>query len=317
MLGRRADMPNAVAPLGREIKSVLMATDFSEASQKPLRHALAIARHYGAKVYLAHVVSHIGYTIAGPEALQLATEKTRRDAQELEHQLLESGALAGLNYEFIVREGSVWEQLELVIREKQVDLVVVGTHGRGGLGKLLLGSIAEKIFRHADCFVVTVGPGSYEDSLVEKTQAVRPFLFATNFGPASLHALRYATSFANHFGARLVALHVLPAAPLPEGFHWSSTGNLLQMRDQARLASQKRFEDLTLQNGPMAIKPELMVKFGIPGEQILQASHDLKADLIVLGLTHHRHIETESHMPWAVAYKVVCGARCPVLTIRN
>jgi len=310
-------MPNAVAPLGGEIKSVLMATDFSGASQKPLRHALAIARHYGAKFYLAHVVSHIGYTIAGPEALQLATEKTRRDAQELEHELLESGVLAGLNYEFIVREGSVWEQLELVIREKQVDLVVVGTHGRGGLGKLLLGSIAEKIFRHADCFVVTVGPGSDEDSLVEKTQAVRPFLFATNFGPASLHALRYATSFANHFGARLVALHVLPAAPLPEGFHWSSTGNLLQMRDQARLASQKRFEDLTLQNGAMAIKPELMVKFGIPGEQILQASHDLKADLIVLGLTHHTHIETESHMPWAVAYKVVCGARCPVLTIRN
>lgn len=310
-------MPSAAAPLGREIKSVLIATDFSEASQKPLRHALAIARHYGAKFYLAHVLSHIGYTIAGPEALQLATEKTRRDEQELEHELLESGALAGLNYEFIVREGSVWEELELVIRQKQVDLVVVGTHGRGSLGKLLLGSIAEKIFRHADCFVVTVGPGSSEDSLVEKTQAVRPFLFATNFGPASLHALPYATSFANHFGARLVALHVLPAAPLPEGFHWSSTGNLLQMRDQARLASQKRFEELTLQNGPMAIKPELMVKFGIPGEQILQASHDLKADLIVLGLTHHTHIETESHMPWAVAYKVVCGARCPVLTIRD
>jgi nucleotide-binding universal stress UspA family protein len=310
-------MPNAVAPLGREIKSVLIATDFSEASQKPLRHALAIARHYGAKFYLAHVVSHIGYTIAGPESLQLTTEKTRKDAQELEHELLESRALAGLNYEFIVREGSVWEQLELVIRDKQVDLVVVGTHGRGGLGKLLLGSIAEKIFRHADCFVVTVGPGSYEDSLVEKTKAVRPFLFATNFGPASLHALPYAISFANHFGARLVALHILPAAPIPESFHWSSTGNLLQMRDQARMASLKRLEELTLQNGPMAAKPEFMVKFGIPGEQILQASHDLKADLIVLGLKHHTHIETESHMPWAIAYKVVCGARCPVLTIRN
>jgi hypothetical protein len=56
------------------------------------------------------------------------------------------------------------------------------------MGKLLLGSIAEQVFRHADCFVVTVGPGSYKDSLVEKTGAARPFLLATDFGAASLHA---------------------------------------------------------------------------------------------------------------------------------
>lgn len=158
---------------------------------------LAIARHYGAKFYLAHVVSHVGYTIAGPEALKLATEKTQREARQLEQELVKSGALAGLDHDFIVGEGNVWEQLELVIRQKQVDVVVIGTHGRGGLGKLLLGSVAEQIFRHADCFVVTVGPGSYEDSLVEKTDAVRPFLFVchgfrSGFPPcfAACHLLR-------------------------------------------------------------------------------------------------------------------------------
>jgi nucleotide-binding universal stress UspA family protein len=266
---------------------------------------------------LAHVVSHIGCTIAGPEALNLAIERTCRDAQQLEHELLESGVLAGLHYEFIVREGNVWEQLELVIRQKQADLVVIGTHGRGGLGKLLLGSIAEQIFRHADCFVATAGPGSCKDSLVEKTQAVRPFLFATDFGGTSLHALPDAISFANHFDAKLVVLHVLPAASIPEDFHWTATGDLMQMRDEPRMASQSRFEELALQNAPMAIKPEFMVKFGIPSEQILLASHTLKADLIILGLNRAAHVETASHMPWAVAYKVVCGARCPVLTIRN
>ena len=112
-----------------------------------------------------------------------------------------------------------------------MDLLVTGTHGRGGLGKLLLGSTAEQLFRHADCFVDTVGPGSYKDSLVERTQAVRPFLFATDFGPASLRALPHAISFANHFGAKFVVLHVLPAAPIPESFHWSTTGDLMQMRD--------------------------------------------------------------------------------------
>jgi nucleotide-binding universal stress UspA family protein len=83
------------------------------------------------------------------------------------------------------------------------------------------------------------------------------------------------------------------------------------------MASQRRFEELTLQNPTMGIKSEFMVKFGIASEQILQVSHDLKADLIIFGSKHHAYIETESHMPWAAAYKVVCGARCPVLTIRN
>ena len=305
----------AVPDIG--VRSVLLAFDFSEASDKALHHALAISRHYGAKFYFAHVVSHLGYTIAGPEALQLAAEKTVRDVKQLERELVESGALAGLQYEFIVREGDVWEQLIVVMREKQVDLVVTGTHGRGGLGKLLLGSTAEQIFRHADCFVDTVGPGSYQDSLVERTHVVRPFLFATDFGTASLRALPYAISFANHFGARLVLLHVLPAAPIPEGFHWSSTGDLMQMRDKARMACQSQLEELTLRHVPAAIKPECLVEFGIPSEQILLASHALKADLIILGLNRPAHMGTTFHTPWAVAYKVVCGAHCPVLTIRS
>ena len=299
------------------LKSVLIAFDFSEASRKPLHHALAIARHYGAKFYLAHVVSGLGYTIAGQEALSLAAERTRRTAQELELELLKSGALAGLHHEFIIREGDVWEQLELLIREKQADMVVLGTHARGALGKMLLGSIAEQVFRHADCLVDTVGPGSPEDSLSEKPKPVRPFLFPTNFTPASLHALPYAISLANHFEAKLVVLHVLPVAPIPEGFHWSKTGDLTQMRDEARMASQRQFEALNLQHTRMAIQPEFMVKFGIPGEQILLASHALKADLIVLGLHRPGHIDAASHMPWDLAYKVVVDAHCPVLTIRN
>jgi nucleotide-binding universal stress UspA family protein len=314
---KEVPMSSTVTVADIALKSVLIAFDFSEASRKPLNHALAIARHYGAKFYLAHVVSGIGYAIAGQEALSLAAERTRRTAQLLEQELVDSGALAGLRYEFIILEGDVWEQLDLLIREKQVDMVVVGTHGRGALGKLLLGSVAEQVFRHADCLVATVGPGSYEDSLVEKPKPIRPFLFPTDFGPSSLHALPYAVSLSNHFGARLIVLHVLPVAPIPDGFHWSTTGDLTQMRDEARMASQRQFDALNLQHTRMAIQPEFMVKYGTPGEQILLASHALKADLIILGLQHPGHMEGASHMPWDLAYKVVCDAHCPVLTIRN
>jgi len=305
----------AAATIG--LKSVLIAYDFSEASDKPLRHALAIARHFGAKLYLAYVVSSIGYTMAGQEAISLAAEGATRDAQKLEQRLLASGALAGLDYEFLVREGDIWEQLEQVIREKRVDMVVVGTHGRKGLRKLLLGSVAEQIFRRADCFVATVGPASFEDAITEKAQPVRPFLFPTDFGPASLHALPYALSFAEQFGTKLVVLQVLPAAPIPEGFHWSKTGDLPEMREKARMASEKQFEQLVLEKAQKATPPEFVVKFGIPSDQILQAARSIKADLIVMGLKRPAHIQTASHMPWDVGYKVVCSAHCPVITIRS
>lgn len=302
---------------GVPLKSVLVAYDFAPTSLKPLLHAIAIARHYQAKFYFVHIVSHVGYTIAGAEALDMAVQRTQRDAQKLEQELIATGALAGLQCEFIIGQGNVPEQLERVIRQKEVDLVVVGTHGRGTLGKLLLGSTAEQIFRHADCFVVTVGPGSEKDSLVEKTPPVHPFLFATDFGDASRHALPGALSFARHFGAQLVMLHVLPAAPIPEGFHWSTTGDLTAMRDKARIDCEQQLKEMVLRSGSADGEPEFLVRFGIPSEQILLASHTLQSDLIILGLNRSTHIETASHLPWAVAYKIVCGARCPVLTIRR
>ncbi|HUI41467.1 MAG TPA: universal stress protein [Terriglobia bacterium] len=300
------------------LNSVLIATDFSEASEKPLRHALAIARHYGAKFYLAHVVSSLGFTLVGPDAVLAATEAVSRDAHELEDELVQQGALAGLRHEVIVRHGlDLWEELEKVVRQEQVDLVVIGTHGRRGLGKLLLGSVAEQIFRHAACLVLTVGPGSYQETPVEGARPIRPFLFATDFGEASLHALPYAISFANEFGTKLILLHVAPAVPMPEGFHWSTAGDVTEMRENARRASLRRLEELTSQNIELALKPEFLVEFGLPGEKILQAAATLKVDAIIMGLHRSTHIGTASHLPWATAYEVVCGAGCPVLTVRN
>src|SRR5208283_2435253 len=218
------------------LKSVLIATDFSEASEKALRHALAIARHYGAKLYLVHVVSSLGFTLVGPEAVNLATQIVSRDASELENRLVQSGALAGLRHEVIVTQGNVWDQLGKIISHEQVDLVVIGTHARRGLGKLLLGSVAEHIFRHAECLVLTVGPGSLQDSPVDGSRAVRPFLFATDFSGPSIRALPYAISSANHFGTKLVLLHVFPSVPMPEGIDWPTADDVMQARENARIA---------------------------------------------------------------------------------
>jgi nucleotide-binding universal stress UspA family protein len=311
-------MATRLASADMGLKSILVASDFSEASQKPLRHAVSIARHFHAQFYLAHVVSSIGFTIAGADALESATSAARRDVGELERKLVENGALMGVSHEFIVRQGKIWEELEAIIREKQVDLVVIGTHAREGIEKLVLGSVAEQIFREADGLVLTVGPHSLPDAPLERTSGTRSFLFPTDFSAASFHALPHAISFANHFGARLVFLHVAPVMPIPESFSWSKTpDDITQMREDARQKALKRLGEFVSENAPLSVKPELMVEFGKHGEQILRVARSLKADLIIMGLNHAKHGRAASHMPQTTAYKVVREAHCSVLTVRN
>jgi nucleotide-binding universal stress UspA family protein len=223
----------------------------------------------------------------------------------------------GLNYEFILREGNIWEQLSHVMETKHVEAVVVGTHGRNGLGRLVLGSVAEQIFRSADCLVLTVGPSSPKVSRVEKQDVTRPFLLASDFGAASLGALPQAASLANHFGAKLIVLHVFPACPVPGTFHWSTAGDLVHMQEQAELAGRRQFEELILPRVPAGTEIEFLARFGVVSDQILLACRHLKADLLVVGLNHSEHIETASHLPWATAHKIVCAASCPVLTVKS
>jgi nucleotide-binding universal stress UspA family protein len=302
-----------------ELRSVLIATDFSQASEKPLRHAVAIARRYGAKFFLSHVVSSLGLSMAGPDAIAASEAAVLRDATRLEDDLVRNGPLAGLQHQFVIRQGEVWPELEAIIREEKIDLVIIGTHGRHGVGKLLLGSVAEQIFRHADCLVMTVGPSSYQEARVDTFRANRVFLFATDFGEASLHALPYAISSANQYGAKLVLLNVIPAVPMPEGFHWGTASDLIEMRENARMASLRRLQELT-RNATLEVRPEFVAEFGtaIPvSDKILETAEKLTVDVVIMGLHRSTHIGTVSHMPWATAYEVVCHAGCPVLTVRK
>jgi nucleotide-binding universal stress UspA family protein len=299
------------------VKSVLIATDFSDASDKALRHALAIARHYAAKLYIVHVVSPVGFTLVGPEAVNLATEIVSRDACELENRLVQSGALNGVPHEVIIRQGKVWDELDNIIDQEQIELVVIGTHARRGLGKLLLGSVAEHIFRHASCLVLTVGPGSLQEPPVGSAREIGPFLFATDFSKASLHALPYAISSANHFETKLVLLHVVSDIPMPEGVTRPTAGDVVEMREKVRLNSLHRLEEFVSQNLKVTAAPEFIVEFGAPADRILDTAHRFKSDAVILGLHRSSRIGAASHIPWTTAYQVVCDACCSVLTVRD
>ena len=302
-----------------QLKSILIATDFSQASEKPLCHALAIARCYGAKFYLAHVVSSLGFTLAGPAAIAAVEEAVCRDAAHLEDDLVRSGALSGLQHQVVIRQGEVWPELEAIIRQEEIDLVIVGTHGRDGMGKLLLGSVAEQIFRQADCPVLTVGPNAYQQPRIGNPRANRRFLLATDFGDASIHALPYALSLANQLEAKLVLLNVVPLIPLPADPHWCTPSYVTQRQENARIARLRWLEELT-RNATLEVRPEFCVEFesaSSVSEKILEAAGRLRVDLIIMGLHRSTHIETACHMPRTTAYEVVCRAGCPVLTVRR
>src|ERR1035441_1517166 len=115
--------------------------------------------------------------------------------------------LMGLPHEDIVERGPIQEVITDLIRWNNIDLLVLGTHGRGGLNKFLLGSVAEELFRTATCPVLTVGakvPQPQENSLT--TCSV---LFPTDFDEPSRPALPYAISIANKNAGRLILLHVV------------------------------------------------------------------------------------------------------------
>ena len=133
------------------LKRILVATDFSPISIVALRHALGIARRYHSNVSLLHVIDPSIYGLAGPDGISAETEYVLRDAERIDAGLRADGSLEGLKLDLEVNVGPVWRTIAETIEEKHSALLVLGTHGRTGLRKLALGSVAECAFRAASC----------------------------------------------------------------------------------------------------------------------------------------------------------------------
>ena len=292
-------------------RSILIATDFSEASETALRYSLALARFYESKFCLAHVVSSLGLAMAGPDAIAACEEAASREAADLEDSLIKTGALTGIQHKFIVRQGELWPELREIIRQETADLLLVGTHGRHSIAKLFFGSIAEEVFRQAECPVLTLGPHTDGHPWFGTSSTQRTFLFATDFGPASLHGLPQAIAAANQFGAKLAFLSIIPAAS-------SSTEKALtDWQEDARMRTLQRLTELAEDTG-LDARPELYAEFksGRPvSEKILETADKLGADLIIMGLHDSAHTGIISHLDLATTYDVVCQAGSPVLTV--
>jgi len=296
-----------------QLKSILVASDFSKASSKALRYAVSLARHHRAKVYLIHVISSLGLTLAGPDAIVQASSLAAQELEAVKESLLRGGVLDGISFEPLISAGDIWVEVEKVIRHQQIDLLVLGTHSRTGIAKLALGSVAERIFRNTSCPVLTVGPYSPAETRAGLTTEPR-ILFPTDLGEKSLRPLPYALWLAKQRRARLVVFHAL--SPL------SRTDNtLLQkteagMQERAKAACIDRLRTL-IPASCLELEPLYVADFGEPMESMLRAAKEYRTEAIVMGLVHTKYIDVLAHMPGTKTYDVVCQAQCPVLTVRR
>lgn len=284
------------------LRNVLFATDFSAASNNAWWYTLALARHYQSKLFVAHVISPTVYASLPPELLSEAQKRTRLEAQAQLSQLQQrQRGTTRLKSEALLREGDIANTLLRLVSEHNIDLLVVATRGHRHLKRLLLGSVAEKLFRQASCPVLVV-PGQARMSS-DQVLRVRRILCPTDFSPASFAALSFAILLAREHEAQLILAHVAVGSVL----------NSAEEMHRLRKSIKSRLQQLFPVRHGLALGPQFEVAFGAPAKVISRVAAEYQSDLVIIGV--HSASPIQAHQYERTAYRVIRWSLCPVLTI--
>ena len=299
-----------------ELKDILFATDFSLCSEAVLPFLRSLALGCASTVHVVHVIAH---EAENSLALKLAPrlDAEYREADDAIQSLLANLAFGGINYTSTVERGNVGEVLTSLAEKKHVGLIVLGTHGRRGLRKLVLGSTAEQVIRTASCPVLTLGPHACHEAKAQ----VKPesIIVAMDFEAGPHPALRFAASLAraNHVG--LILLHAVPPSmDVPQvNVHAIPFNPVFSAELTARVlaASRRQMEEMISSEQLQDLEPQIIVETGPAADMILRNAQERAAGLIVMGAHRARMHSVASHLPWALASAVLCEAPCPVITI--
>ncbi len=290
------------------VKTILFATDFSDAAKRAQSYATGLANRFRAnrlraKLFIVHAKEPTNYALP-PESWRNADEAEALRMQELKESLLIS--FPDLESEFCVGEGSAWQVVESGLEKNNADLIVLGTRGRTGVGKLLLGSQAEEIFRRASCPVLTVGP--HAQGITGAEEELNEVLYATDFSTESRAAAPYAISIALALQAHLSLLHVVEER---------KAGELVDPTELAA-SSGRLLGSLAPEDVKFWREPSCFVETGAAAEKILEVAENIPASLIVLGIREPTGIPgAATHLGIGLVHKVIASAKCPVLTVRR
>jgi nucleotide-binding universal stress UspA family protein len=280
-------------------RNILFLTDFSEASHGAMDYAATLASQFGAKLYAGYVDTPMTPPFVEGAALSSLFDEFRAQSRARLTALMTP---YGIQVQPLVAEGLIEYALERWTVMHGIDLIVVGTHGRRGLQKMLMGSTAELILRSATCPVLTVRHDVAHGHLREPAPFSR-ILFPTDLTPASEAAVSYALSFAHEHGARLTLLHVLKDAE-----HTPDHSRVMRY-------CMKQLEELVAADHHPGLELRLVVQEGDPATEICNVANQDDCDLVVLGLPRAK--EFGNAFRAGVTYTVVTAAPCPVLTMRD
>jgi len=290
---------------------ILCPVDFSEPSRRALRHALAIARWHEAEVSVLHV-EDVLLTAASVEAGGY-TGLAERHEQELHELLDDAGGKNQRVRVHIASGGAVSGILEHATRQAS-DLIVMGTNGRSGLARAVLGSITEGVVRQASIPVLTIPPAMGEHDFAE----LIPFdtiLCASDFSPACKKALELSIVMGQEADARLILLHALQ---LPE-LHLGVAPMPLPLTPRIDVSELRKDALARLKRGLPAdavfrCRPEAIVAEGPPADAILETAYREDAKLIVIGVQARGALDRL--LFGSTTRDVTHAALCPVLSIR-
>ena len=289
-------MPIVRSGTAISFRNILFLTDFNQASSGALAYSLAFARHFKATLFPAHVLDPLL-----PESGAVPSEQAVKELEEQkQRQLSRMVEYNGISFQPLLSRCDFEVAMAHWISEHGIDLVVVGTHGRRGVQRFLLGSTSEVVLHNATCPVLTIGP--HVDAPRIFNLALDNILFAAELAAQSKHAIEYALALAAERHAQLTLLHVLPE----ESRNYPDRTRVLRF-------AMDQMQNLLPADASSCCKTELAVDAGDPAERIVQHARDEKADLIVMGLACNSDFSAKGNS--GVTCRVVGAAPCPVLSV--
>lgn len=296
-----------------DLKSILVARDFSACSERALTYALDLCLRTGAALHTLHaevLYSDPNEPVPDRDEEVASIRKRLRDLVEQNKGIPYRAGADSIEIEVRqVRDVAPAPAILSSAEENGIDLIVMGTHGRRGFRRMLLGSVAEEVVRLSSCPVITV---RCDDAPV-RTQA-RTILVPIDFSKHALVALRHAKAFADLHGANLAFIHVVEDRLHP-AFYNLGVFSVYDVQPDIEERAERQLRKVAEEAGCPADRMTFETRPGHAGREIVAYARECEADLIVMsthGLTGLEHLFMGS-----VAEKVVRTAPCPVLTIKT
>jgi len=296
-----------------QIKSIICSTDFSDYSDHAVPYGIAVAKEFGAKLYLCHVIDLSSIAMYGEAILGLEEQQAQitKNAHEKIRQFM---AGQDVDWEPLIQIGHAASEISRVAEERGADLVISATHGRSGLKRLILGSVTERLMRTLSCplLVIHSPERDVKARTVEEIRFQR-ILIGCDFSPDSNLAFQYGISLAQEFQSELHLVHVIEP-PIYRDLLKPVTYPEDALRKDLRTQMYEKLANMVPEEARNWCTPKTILLAGQPNEELTKYAVVNHMDLIVLGVRGHGLVETL--FVGSTTDRVVRQAPCPVFSVR-